>query len=146
MCLSRSIKAYLCPNIIYFDAVDFSERRSEELTHSVYQNVTISYRWVCVEWVALLTNAHMKLRIQFIIIKIFVKRVKICSKSPRFTVPYNSDGIKTIYCAQYSLNIIVNLCILFLRKVHVSINYKKYLLITHIKVIKIILVLCWRAS
>ena len=29
--LLRSIKAYLCPNIINFDAVDFSERRPEEV-------------------------------------------------------------------------------------------------------------------
>ena len=26
-----SIKAYLCPNIIIFDSVDFSERRPEEV-------------------------------------------------------------------------------------------------------------------
>ena len=36
----RSIKAYLCPNIINFDSVDFSERRPEEvmffLTLSAY--------------------------------------------------------------------------------------------------------------
>ena len=35
MCFSdfllRSIKAYLCPNIINFDSVDFSERRPEEV-------------------------------------------------------------------------------------------------------------------
>ena len=29
--LLRGIKAYLCPNIITFDSVDFSERRPEEL-------------------------------------------------------------------------------------------------------------------
>ena len=29
--LSRSIKAYLCPNIINFDSVDFSECRPEEV-------------------------------------------------------------------------------------------------------------------
>ena len=29
--LLRSIKAYLCPNIINFDSVDFSERRPEEV-------------------------------------------------------------------------------------------------------------------
>ena len=33
----RSIKAYLCPNIINFDSVDFSERRPEEvIRRSVY--------------------------------------------------------------------------------------------------------------
>ena len=29
--LLRSIKAYLCPNMINFDTVDFSERRPEEV-------------------------------------------------------------------------------------------------------------------
>ena len=29
--LLRSIKAYMCPNMITFDAVDFSERRPEEV-------------------------------------------------------------------------------------------------------------------
>ena len=29
--LLRSIKAYLCPNIINFGSVDFSERRPEEV-------------------------------------------------------------------------------------------------------------------
>ena len=29
--LLRSIKAYLCPNTINFDSVDFSERRPEEV-------------------------------------------------------------------------------------------------------------------
>ena len=31
MSLIRSIKAYLCPNVINFDGVDFSECRSEEV-------------------------------------------------------------------------------------------------------------------
>ena len=35
-----------------------------------------------------LTNPHMKPRIKFIIMKIFMKIVKICPKSPRFTVFY----------------------------------------------------------
>ena len=29
--LLRNIKAYLCPNMVNFDAVDFSERRPEEV-------------------------------------------------------------------------------------------------------------------
>ena len=41
--LLRSIKAYLCPNMIKFDGVNFSERRSEEvmclLTLSVVQDL-----------------------------------------------------------------------------------------------------------
>ena len=41
MCFMRRIVAYLCPNMINFDGVDFSERRSEEvmflLTLGVYK-------------------------------------------------------------------------------------------------------------
>ena len=33
VCLIRSIKAYLCPNMINFTALDFSERRSEEVIY-----------------------------------------------------------------------------------------------------------------
>ena len=40
MSLLRSIKAYLCPNMINFDLVNFNERRSEEVIgffwHSMY--------------------------------------------------------------------------------------------------------------
>ena len=32
----RSIKAYLCRNIINFDSVDFSERRPEETVRSFF--------------------------------------------------------------------------------------------------------------
>ena len=42
--LLRSIIAYLCPNIINFDNVDFSERRPEEVIsffwRSVYDKLT----------------------------------------------------------------------------------------------------------
>ena len=37
--LLRNIKAYLCPNIIYFDAVDFSERRPEEVISFFWRSV-----------------------------------------------------------------------------------------------------------
>ena len=47
MFLLRGIKAYLCPNIINFDAVDFSEPRPEEvmflLMLSVYQFMLFAY-------------------------------------------------------------------------------------------------------
>ena len=45
--LLRSIKAYLCPNIINFDCVDFSERRPEEVIsffwRSVYKDLNYMY-------------------------------------------------------------------------------------------------------
>ena len=44
-----------------------------------------------------LTNPHVKFRIEFIIMKIFMKIVKICPKSPRFTV------LKISYEVEYSL-------------------------------------------
>ena len=37
--LLRSIKAYLCPNIIKFDSVDFSERRPEEVISFFWRSV-----------------------------------------------------------------------------------------------------------
>ena len=39
--LLRSIKAYLYPNIINFDAVDFSERRPEEVISFFWRSVYI---------------------------------------------------------------------------------------------------------
>ena len=51
MCVIRRIIAYLCLNMINFDAVDFSEHRPEEvmflLTLSVYQ---MEIRLHCVPW------------------------------------------------------------------------------------------------
>ena len=39
--LLRSIKAYLCPNIINFDIMDFSERRPEEVISFFWRSVYI---------------------------------------------------------------------------------------------------------
>ena len=39
MFLLRSIKAYLCQNIINFDSVDFSERRPEEVISFYWRSV-----------------------------------------------------------------------------------------------------------
>ena len=41
---------------------------------------------MCCSYIVVLANPNMKLGIQFIIMKIFMKIVKICPKSPRFTV------------------------------------------------------------
>ena len=41
--LLRSIKAYLCLNMINFDAVDFSERRPEEMISFFSRSVYIVY-------------------------------------------------------------------------------------------------------
>ena len=57
--LLRSIKAYLCPNIINFDAVDFTERRPDEVISFFWRSVYIIYTtiktkdvcvfvWLCV--------------------------------------------------------------------------------------------------
>ena len=37
--LLRSIKAYLCPNIVNFDGVDFCERRPEEVISFFWRSV-----------------------------------------------------------------------------------------------------------
>ena len=41
--LLRSIKAYLCPNIINFDSVDFSEHRPEEVMFLLTLSVCIMF-------------------------------------------------------------------------------------------------------
>ena len=41
--LLRSIKAYLCPNIINFDSVDFSECRPEEVMFLLMLSVFMFY-------------------------------------------------------------------------------------------------------
>ena len=51
-----------------------------ELSVHVYNTMCCSYM------VHVLTNPQVKPQIQFIIMKIFMKIVQICPKSPRFTV------------------------------------------------------------
>ena len=41
MCFMRRIVAYLCLNMINFDAADFSERRSEEVISFFWRSVYI---------------------------------------------------------------------------------------------------------
>ena len=48
-------------------------------------------------WYMVLTKPHMKPGIQFIIMKIFMKIVKICPKSPRFTV---CNLVLVIFCME----------------------------------------------
>ena len=50
----RSIKAYLCPNITNFDAVDFSERRPEEVISFFWRSVYFMLRMLLVK------SCHMK--------------------------------------------------------------------------------------
>ena len=42
--LLRSIKAYLCPNIINFDSVDFSKRRPEEVISFFWRSVYVLFQ------------------------------------------------------------------------------------------------------
>ena len=57
---------------------------------------------------SVLTNPHMKPRMEFIIMKIFMNIVKICPKSPRFTVCiwiHPSHNLKEQF-----LNMIIHIC------------------------------------
>ena len=47
MCVIRRIIAYLCLNMINFDAVDFSERRSEEVISFFWRSVYNTQRNLC---------------------------------------------------------------------------------------------------
>ena len=59
MFLLRSIKADLCPNMINFDGVDFSECRSEEVISFFWHSVYL-WKLVCVPYV----GARMLLKIE----------------------------------------------------------------------------------
>ena len=48
--LLRSIKAYLCPNMINFDAVDFSERHPEEVISFFWRSVYIVSTFSITPW------------------------------------------------------------------------------------------------
>ena len=63
---------------------DFGQGSKENISECNNQLELSVYNMWCSYMV--LTNPHMKPRIKFIIMKILMKIVKICPKSPRFTV------------------------------------------------------------
>ena len=68
------------------DHGDFGQGSIENISECNNQLELSVYNNSCSNMV--LTNPHMKPRIEFIIMKIFMKIVKICPKSPRFMVAY----------------------------------------------------------
>ena len=66
------------------DRGDFGQGSTEKISECNNLLELGVYNMWCSNMV--LTNPHMKFRIEFIIMKIFMKLVKICPKSPRFTV------------------------------------------------------------
>ena len=69
------------------DRGDFGQGSTNDISESTIR-MELSIHGLCCSYVVL-ANPNMKLRIQFIIMKIFMKVVKICPKSPRFTVAEN---------------------------------------------------------
>ena len=66
------------------DRGDFGQGSTENISECNNLLELSVYNMWCSNMV--LTNPHMKFRIEFIIMKIFMKIVKICPKSPWFTV------------------------------------------------------------
>ena len=66
------------------DRGDFGQGSTENISECNNLLELSVYNMWCSNMV--LTNAHMKFRIEFIIMKIFMNIVQICPKSPRFTV------------------------------------------------------------
>ena len=66
-----------------------------------------------------LTNPHMKPRIQFIIMKIFMKIVKICPKSPQFTVDVKDGLFGTLLFIQFQWWVQNVIAVLPIVRVHV---------------------------
>ena len=79
------------------DRGDFGHGSKENISECNNQLELSVYNMWCSYMV--LTKPHMKPGIQFIIMKIFMKIVKICPKSPRFTV------------LKYQTKAIVGLCV-----------------------------------
>ena len=67
------------------DRGDFGQGSTNYISEYTFR-LELSIYGMCCSYIVL-ANPIMKLRIQFIIMKIFMKIVKICPKSPRFTVP-----------------------------------------------------------
>ena len=66
------------------DRGDFGQGSTANISECNNQPELSVYNMWCSYMV--LTNPHMRPRIEFIIMKIFMKILKICPKSPRFTV------------------------------------------------------------
>ena len=80
----ESLKRITLENHICWDGGDFGQGSAENISECNNQlELSVSNMW-CSYMV--LTNPHMKPRIEFVIKKIFMKIVKICPKSPRFMV------------------------------------------------------------
>ena len=75
---------YWCVQSHPEDRGDFGQGSTENISECNNLLELSVYNMWCSNMV--LTNPHMKFRIEFIIMKIFMKIVKICPKSPRFTV------------------------------------------------------------
>ena len=83
------------------DHGDFGQGSTENISEFSNQLELSVYNMWCSNMV--LTNPHMKCRIEFIIMRIFMKIMKICPKSPRFTVPMNSTvNLKLICPKEYT--------------------------------------------
>ena len=66
------------------DRGDFGQGSTNHISEYTFR-LELSMYGICCSYIVL-ANPNMKLRIQFIIMKIIMKIVKICPKSPRFTV------------------------------------------------------------
>ena len=66
------------------DQGDFGQGSTNHISEYTFR-LELSMYGICCSYIVL-ANPNMKLRIQFIIMKIIMKIVKICPKSPRFTV------------------------------------------------------------
>ena len=87
--------------------------RGDLMDRSTYFRIYTEYTFrlelsmygICCSYIVL-ANPNMKLRIQFIIMKIIMKIVKICPKSPRFTVQYKSKETPQLI-GLFSLNLVI---------------------------------------
>ena len=86
------------------DRGDFGQGSTENISECNNQLELSVYNMWCSYMIR--TNSHMKPRIGFIIMKIFMKIVKICPKSPWFTVVATSSHYQSWYLNLINIAII----------------------------------------
>ena len=97
------VKPYICWCVQSHpeDRGNFEQGSTENISECNNQLELSLYNMWCSYMV--LTNPHMKPRIELIIMKIFMKIVKICPKSPRFMVINVKWSGRWLPCGSYGL-------------------------------------------
>ena len=96
MCVIRRTIAYLCINIIKFDAVDFSERRSEEVISFFWRSVYVRWDIMIFHWRQWKWQTHFAL----------LQEYQFCHLLPFAKVGQNGSDLLPLYFHLSTANVI----------------------------------------